>query len=169
MLSHKLSIQEILLRALLDQKFGYSIMRSNMLGLPILLGYERQSIYNAISRIKKRGYIERVGADRIMISKKGREYIQSRVTRHQIFKSPFDKKSIKDLLVVFDIPEDRKAEREWFRRQLKTFDYEMVQKSIWLGPSPLPKNFILYVKSIGMTKYIKIFRIASRKNIKQLD
>ena len=66
----------------------------------------------------------------------------------------------KNLLLIYDIPESRKKERDWFRRQLKNFDYIMIQRSIWVGPSPLPKEFLNYVKSIGLQDHLKTFKLA---------
>jgi len=61
---------------------------------------------------------------------------------------------------MYDIPQERKAEREWFRFHLRKFNYEMIQKSVWVGPSPLPKEFINYVKSIHLGKAVKILKLA---------
>lgn len=150
---------EEILKLLMEPKFRYNGITFNMLGMPSFLFRDKQAKSNAVYMMKKKGYIERVGADKIMIRPNGIKYLEKRMQRLQYFDSPFNKSSKKDLLVVFDIPEDRKAEREWFRKQLKMFNYEMVQKSIWLGPSPLPKEFTDYVKSIGMKKYIKTFKL----------
>ena len=76
------------------------------------------------------------------------------------FNSNFPKNSPKNLIVMYDIPHEQKKERDWFRRQLKNFDYMMIQKSVWVGPSPLPKNFIEYVKSVGLKKQLKTFKLA---------
>src|SRR3989344_5254871 len=62
------------------------------------------------------------------------------------FPSSFEKSSPKNLIVMYDIPHEKKKERDWFRRQLVNFDYIMIQKSVWVGPSPLPKEFMDYVK-----------------------
>ena len=77
-----------------------------------------------------------------------------------IFVSPFSKKSPKNLLVMFDIPEVKKAEREWFRFHLRQFGYKMIQKSVWVGPSPLPKDFLDYIKDIKLKECIKTFKLA---------
>ena len=66
----------------------------------------------------------------------------------------------KNLLVLYDIPEDKKKERDWFRRQLRSFDFDMIQRSVWVGPSPLPKDFLAYVKTIGLQNEFKIFKLA---------
>ena len=60
---------------------------------------------------------------------------------------------------MFDIPVEKKGEREWFRWHLKKFGYIMIQHSVWVGPSPLPKEFLDYVKSIKLDKCIKTFKL----------
>jgi DNA-binding transcriptional regulator PaaX len=61
---------------------------------------------------------------------------------------------------MFDVPTERKPEREWLRWHLKKFDYVMIQKSVWVGPSPLPKDFKEYLEEIKLTKCIKTFKLA---------
>ena len=76
------------------------------------------------------------------------------------FKSDFKKYTPKNLLLIYDIPEERKKERDWSRRQLKNFDFSMIQKSVWVGPSPLPADFLAYLKRIGLQKEFKPFKLA---------
>ncbi len=61
---------------------------------------------------------------------------------------------------MYDIPENKKKEREWFRRQLQKFDYIMIQRSVWVGPSPLPKEFLDYVKKIGLSGQMRTLKLA---------
>jgi hypothetical protein len=67
---------------------------------------------------------------------------------------------------MFDVPESRKAEREWLRWHLREFQYVMIQKSVWVGPSPLPKKFRDHVKNIGLNNFIKTFKLAKPYQIK---
>lgn len=76
------------------------------------------------------------------------------------FVSDFKKDAPKNLLLMYDIPHAKKKERDWFRRQLKNFDFIMIQKSVWVGPSPLPKDFLAYLKNIGLQKEFKTFKLA---------
>ncbi len=82
-----------------------------------------------------------------------REYLHS-------FVSSSKKGASKNLLVIYDIPEARKKERDWFRRQLKNFDFIMIQRSVWVGPSPLPVDFLAYLKRINLQKEFKTFKLA---------
>ena len=66
---------------------------------------------------------------------------------------------------MFDVPESRQNERKWLREHLKKFKYCMVQKSVWVGPSPLPKEFISYLKEIKLNSCIKIFKLAKSYTI----
>jgi len=76
------------------------------------------------------------------------------------FVSNFEKDAPKNLILMYDIPHTMKKERDWFRRQLKNFDFIMIQKSIWVGPSPLPKDFLDYLKIVGLEKEFKTFKLA---------
>ena len=64
---------------------------------------------------------------------------------HIAFSSPFNKDSPKNLILMYDIAEEKKKERDWLRRQLKNFKFIMIQRSEWVGPSQLPKEFIKYI------------------------
>ena len=35
-----------------------------------------------------------------------------------------------------------------------------IQKSVWVGPSPLPKDFLDYIKHIDLLDKIKMFKLA---------
>ncbi len=110
----------------------YKGMRVNTLGLPILKGNR--------TRIKKEN--------------------RKRNFYHTAFSSPFKKDSPKNLILMYDVIEEKKKERDWFRRQLKNFGYTMIQRSVWVGPSPLSKEFLDYVKLIGLKDHLKIFKLA---------
>jgi DNA-binding transcriptional regulator PaaX len=81
-------------------------------------------------------------------------------SRYQCFSFNYPLNAPKNLIVVYDIPDNKRKERDWFRRHLQKFEYLMVQKSVWVGPSPLPKDFLYYVKSIGLSNKFKTFKLA---------
>ena len=82
------------------------------------------------------------------------------------FSSFFQKDSIKNLMIMYDIPSEKKKERDWLRRQLIKFNYVMIQKSVWVGPSPLPKDFLNYLKEIKIGDNFKTFKLAKSYNSK---
>lgn len=111
----------------------YKGMKVNAFGLPTFRGSKN-------NRIKKKN--------------------RKRNFYHTAFSSPFTKDSSKNLILMYDVVEEKKKERDWFRRQLKNFDYIMIQRSVWVGPSPLPKEFLDYVRGIGLRDHLKTFKLA---------
>lgn len=85
---------------------------------------------------------------------------QRRYSEYRHFDFNFALSAPKDQIVMYDIPFSKRSERDWFRYQLKKFGYSMIQKSVWVGPSPLPKDFLNYVKSIGLLNKLKILKLA---------
>ena len=96
------------------------------------------------------------GKKRIRIKEKNRK----RDFYFVAFSSPFSRSSPKNLIVMYDIPHFQKKERDWFRRHLIRFGYIMIQKSVWVGPSPLPKNFLNYLNDIKIGDSFKTFKLA---------
>lgn len=110
----------------------YKGMKVDLLGLPV-------SDSEKSDRVKKRG--------------------RKRKFYHLSFLSPFPETAPKNLLLIYDIPEAMKKERDWFRRHLIKFGYLMVQRSVWVGPSPLPKEFLEYLKEIKIGDNFKTFKL----------
>ena len=140
-------------------KLKYKGISVNMFGLPEFRDYKRNSISAALYRLKKRRYVTFTNSV-WKLTKSGEKYFKRRSARLPIFDFSFKKESPRNLLVIFDIPEARKAEREWFRFHLKKFNYKMIQQSAWVGPSPLPQEFLDYLKNIKLRDCIKTFKLA---------
>ncbi len=83
---------------------------------------------------------------------------------HTSFESSFAKDAPKNLIIMYDIPHNLKKERDWFRRQLIKFGYIMIQKSVWVGPSPLPGDFLGYMKEIKIEDKLKTLKLAKPYN-----
>jgi hypothetical protein len=84
-----------------------------------------------------------------------RKYFQ-----YQCFIHNFKNTAPRDLIVMYDIPTEKKKEREWFRRHLQKFGYIMIQKSVWVGPSPLPRDFLNYLKKLGLLSQLRTLKLA---------
>ncbi len=141
------------------KELNFKGVKVNIFGIPSFLIRNKNSYYSTLNRLKHGGYIVRDGNGwRTTIE--GRKRIKKADTLRS-FDSPFSNDSKKNLLLIFDIPEGIRFKRDWLRAHLNKFKYIMVQKSVWVGPSPLPKEFIVYVKEIKIAKYIKTYRLSS--------
>ena len=150
-------IKEIL-EELWDTELNHKGMTVNIFGIPRFKKYSSRSIRTTIDRLKKREIIEKELTG-IILSKYGKEYIRRKIDSLKQFNKPENISKDRNLLIMFDIPTGRKAEREWLRWHLKKFGYIMVQKSVWVGPSPLPKEFKEYLEEIKLNKCIKTFKL----------
>lgn len=65
----------------------------------------------------------------------------------------------RQMIVAFDIPEDKRKSRYWLRIELVSLGFKMLQKSVWLGPAPLPQELIKHLKTIDILSYIKFFEV----------
>ncbi len=160
-----MSIVNEILQQLNKQAFNYKGARVSFFGIPEFKKYRTGSVRATFSRLLADGLVEDCGDLRITV--KGKEYIKRKIDSLKQFDFRFAKDAPKNLMVMFDVPETKKAEREWLRWQLKKFSYLMIQKSVWVGPSPLPKEFMEYVEEIGLKDSLKTFKLAKGYDFKK--
>mgnify|MGYP001567770419 CR=1 FL=1 len=155
-----------ILKELNNTTLYYKGIKVNLLGLPKFENYSRNTISGSLAYMRKKGFLE-YDEEKIKITRQGKEYIKRKFDSLKQFDYKFEKDAPKNLIVMFDIPETKKAEREWLRWHLKKFNYSMIQKSVWVGPSPLPKEFLEYVKKIGIQDGFKTFKLAKGYKFKK--
>ena len=59
--------------------------------------------------------------------------ICKRYNQYRCFNFNYKINAPRNLVVMYDIPSEKRKERNWFRRHLQKFDYIMIQKSVWVG------------------------------------
>ena len=145
---------------LFSEKYGtYKGIPVNFLGLPTFLFYKPQTRKNALVTLKKKGWLKKQGNEYVL-TVRGEYFKKLREEELKDFSFNFPKNAPKNLMVMYDIPEATRSQRDWLRSHLRKFGYIMIQQSVWVGPSPLPKEFSAYSKSIGLKNNIKTFKLA---------
>ncbi len=152
-------IVENILSQLLKKRLNYKGIRVNIFGIPEFNNTSPGVLSTTIHRLHKRGLIQKEGDD-WQITTIGKKYLKKKQESLKQFSRELGPGTPKNLIVMFDIPEEHKAEREWLRWHLKKFEYEMIQRSVWVGPSPLPKEFTEYLRRIKIHKYIRTLKLA---------
>jgi phenylacetic acid degradation operon negative regulatory protein len=153
-----MSLKNEILEILNTPKFKYKGIPVNALFFPALRKYKSKTIQNNFYSLNKQGYIEKLDGN-FIINKNGKLFLEKPSKLQLKIFEPAENNSPKNLLLLYDVPEAMKKERDWFRRTLIKFSFIMIQKSVWVGPSPLPKEFLDYVKSIGLKDSIKTFKL----------
>ncbi len=154
-----MSIAREILEELWNTEIKYKGMTVNIFGIPRFKKYPLRSIRTTVDRLKRKNIIEKELSG-IILSKYGKEYIKRKIDSLKQFDRPKNISKDRNLILMFDVPTERKPEREWLRWHLKKFNYIMIQKSVWVGPSPLPKEFRDYIEEIKLSNCIKIFKLA---------
>lgn len=152
-----------ILKELSNTSLRYKGVRVNLFGIPQFKKYSQNSLSGTLTYLRKNGFVENTDAGP-RVTRKGQKYIRKKIDSLKQFDFKFEKDAPKNLIVMFDIPESKKAEREWLRWHLKKFDYAMIQKSVWVGPSPLPKEFLEYIQAIKIMDGLKTFKLARGYN-----
>lgn len=160
-----MSIVHDILKELNSVSINYKGSRVSLLGLPRFKKYSPSSLRGTMSYLFQEDFVEE--CDGLQLTLKGKNYINRKIDSLKHFDFKFHKDAPKNLIVMFDVPEPKKAEREWLRWHLKKFNYLMIQKSVWVGPSPLPKEFLDYIKSIGLKENLKTFKLAKGYDFKK--
>jgi DNA-binding transcriptional regulator PaaX len=160
-----MSLTDDLLIILTDYSGGYKLMRKRLTGMevsrPEKIDYRKlkeQTLRITLSRLKKRGLAEnRSGI--WAITKKGRKFLKNKlISKIPHFGHLKTENKKKETVVIFDIPEIRKKQRNWLRMELMVLGFIPLQKSVWLGPAPLPKEFIQYLSDTNLLPYLKFFK-----------
>lgn len=122
--------------------------------------FELENFRNILSRLHRDKLVTSAGKGFWQITKKGREQA-SLLNKHKVYEEFREKYKGKkpDTIVVFDVPELNRKKREYLRLELLSLGYAPVQKSVLIGHSPLPREFLDYIREMKLSSYIQIFSI----------
>ncbi|MDP3948074.1 MAG: hypothetical protein Q8Q41_05315 [bacterium] len=169
---------EDLLVILTSYHEGYRLMRKRMRGytgpakfsrIKQCLDADENTLRVTLSRLKKNGLAEHshgVWSG----TKKGREYLKRYVARFRELAPALSERRRKgpmvvpsspqnrNMIIAFDIPERERRKRNWLRSELAIHDFMQLQKSVWMGPAPLPADFIRLLNELHLLPHMKFFR-----------
>jgi len=92
-----------------------------------------------LDRLVKQGLITKNKKEKTFcLTSDGEKIMLELENRKEIFEKPWDKKF---RLVFFDIPETKKSWRYWLTKELISYRFQILQKSIYIGKYPLPVSF----------------------------
>lgn len=109
--------------------------------------------------LKQRGYLKTLKVQdnsAIMITSKGIEKIFA------IKIKLIDKELRKDgkwQMVLFDIPENKRRNRDYFRNGLRYLGYKMLQKSIWVCPYDTLKETKELIKKYNLKSWVELLLV----------
>lgn len=113
-------------------------------------GYSQPALKVAYKRAQQRGLIEKSKVPKL--SPKGFKEIK-----------PFTASYLESgaqLMVIFDIPENRAADRQRFRAFLKSWQFKQVQKSVWTTELDHRESLVDAITELKLGRFVEIYECA---------
>jgi DNA-binding transcriptional regulator PaaX len=120
-----------------------------------------KSFRTLLSNLKKKGYLKN-NKGVWSITPKGLKKSKKLKGFTNYHNYPKLKNCNEKIIISFDIPELNRSARSWLRRALYNLDFTMLQHSVWLGPSPLPEEFINDLKIKEIFRCLKFFNVKEK-------
>lgn len=122
---------------------------------------DRQAFNKLIYYLKKNNFIKvknLQGMNAVLITKKGED--KALRASFKIEGSKLKKrKDGKWIMIIFDIPQNRKKDRELLRAVLRNLGYKLFQQSVWVNPYDVSEKTEKSLQFYCLDKYVRIFLI----------
>src|SRR3989344_6198709 len=116
--------------------------------------HSRRVVSATFSKMKQRGLVIAHGPKKKTvwrITARGKQHFKQMNIDHSL-----PPKDGKIRLVIYDIPQKMNTHRVWLRTRLLVCEYALLQKSVWIGIRPLPKELRNELKERGILSYIHV-------------
>lgn len=119
-----------------------------------------------LTRLRHEGLVTNEARGIWSITKQGKEIAMRAVTalrKREDLQMPKNKEE--KIVIVFDIPEQRRNERMLLRFELLALEFKRLQQSVWMGYGPLPADFITYLKDHDLLSCVHVFSVNKKGTV----
>lgn len=120
---------------------------------------DRERFRQLVYYLRKKGYIKTVGIEHgsgVMLTPKGSERVLKIVLKEGHRARRHDKKW---QMIIFDIPESRRRQRDSLRTMLVEMGYRKLQDSVWVCPFDVVKETEGMIDVYDLREYVQLFLI----------
>ena len=113
----------------------------------------KSSLAKALKRLREAGVVELIEDDELILrlTDKGRE--KAILAQLQTSVGKWDGKY---RIIIFDVPEKRRAVRDLLRYNLKSWGFTQWQQSVWVTKKDCTKVFREYIRKIGIEDWVLV-------------
>ena len=112
------------------------------------------NFYKAVRQLREKGFLETPKDGRKILLKLTDKGKQELILRKLLEDKNWDGKW---RIVIFDIPEKHRRIRNVFRNQLRLWQFDQWQKSVWVGKKDVTSEIKKFVKNLNISDWVKIF------------
>ena len=122
------------------------------------------TVYAALRRMRMKGLVQcqkKKGKQYYTITPKGKAIFSFTLAKQNEFLEKYIKRKWdkKWRMVVFDIPESKRAKRRLLRFILISLGFKKLQKSVWITPYPVLRETKNFLKDHRLSRYIYLIEI----------
>ena len=128
----------------------------SLLGLDATYRFQRETFASLLSRLQNQGLVVRTGRHHQsfwQLTTRGKIYMNQKNEARKIESDGIGR------LVIFDIPEKERRKRDTIRMELISIGFQQLQKSVWYGEHPLPRDFVTLIDSLSLQPHVHIFSV----------
>jgi hypothetical protein len=126
-----------------------------------------RNIKKYLSKLEKNGLIIKNSINKIDITSKGKRKLNVFKKSFLLNKTQYKKEKSDNIIVIsYDIPVAFNKERNILRDILRYLNFNLIHKSVWIGRTKLPKEFILDMEKLGILDYIEILEVTKNGSLK---
>jgi len=111
-------------------------------------GHKQSTLKNAYWRGQRQGFIDSFG-QQPKLTAKGMDEIKPFLAKHL--------DSHARLMVIFDVPEEKRVARHRLRMLLKSWGFEQIQKSVWATDMDYRELLVEEVGELGLEGCVEIY------------
>lgn len=142
-----------------------AIMAPNIIKLLKPLTYRKRYQYKKIIKKLADEKVIYLFGEKIALTKKGQELVRKIQIDEITIEHP-DKWDSVWHLVSYDIPEDKKSERDFFRKKIMDLGFKVIQDSLWVFPYNCKEEIAVISQSLGISPYVAYLKT---NNLPQQD
>lgn len=129
---------------------------------------ERQAFYALLTRLKDQGLVEKSAGQKGTLWKITTVGF-SRLALLKEKKTFYDTENDGRLkIIAYDIPEKEKFKRDWLREALRMVGFRMLQKSLWVGKTKIPEEFLDDLRKKTILQYIHILEVSKTGTLREI-
>lgn len=121
---------------------------------------QKSTFYTTVYRLKDEGYLEEVeknGEKKLEITLKGKVKIGRFLKKDKVWDNKWR-------IVIFDIPEEKKSMRNFFRKKLYELGFRILQESVWISPHNIASQIEILIDFCNAKKYVHYLLVEELDN-----
>lgn len=152
-------------------KIEYKLSRKNEERLEEQIRNEKIiRIKKYLSKLKSDGLVSDDSLNKISLTKKGREKLNKLKKSFLLSMAEYKKEPSTNVIVIsYDIPVSFNLERDALRDILRFFGFNLIHKSVWIGKTKLPEEFVVYLGNAGILEYVEILEVTKNGSLKSIN